>query len=103
VPVAEKSPALAVVLDEISSGRFGDGGVYEPLLNTIRQGDYYLITEDFDSYVQALAMVDTAYLDRTEWIKKSIRTTAKMGKFSSDRAIMTYAEEYWNIEKCPVS
>lgn len=60
-------------------------------------------------------MVDEAYLDRDEWIKKSIRTTAKvssgiykydssnwrwfqMGKFSSDRAILEYAESYWNLE-----
>ncbi|KAH8114838.1 glycosyltransferase family 35 protein [Phellopilus nigrolimitatus] len=102
VPIEKKSPALAAVLNEISAGRFGDGGTYEPLLNTIRQGDYYLITEDFDSYVQALSMVDAAYQDRTEWIKKSIRTSAKMGKFSSDRAILTYAEEYWNVEPIKV-
>ena len=48
------------------------------LLNTIRQGDYYLITEDFDSYIAALKMVDEAYQNRTEWVKKSIRTTAKV-------------------------
>lgn len=101
VPVEQKSPALARVLNEISSGLFGDS-VYEPLLNTIRQGDYYLITEDFDSYIEALRMVDEAYNDRTEWIKKSIRTTAKMGKFSSDRAIQDYAQEYWNIESTKV-
>lgn len=67
-------------------------------------------------------MVDEAYQDRTEWIKKSIRTSAKvsnvltslkelkmtnihsqqMGKFNSDRAIMNYAEEYWNIEPCKI-
>ncbi|OJA18431.1 hypothetical protein AZE42_10489, partial [Rhizopogon vesiculosus] len=102
VPVEKKSPALARVLNEISAGLFGDGGVYEPLLNTIRQGDYYLITDDFDSYIEALRMVDEAYNDRTEWIKKSIRTTAKMGKFSSDRAIQDYAQEYWNIESTKV-
>lgn len=28
--------------------------------------------------IQALAMVDAAYQDRTEWIKKSIRTSAKV-------------------------
>jgi len=102
VPVEEKSPALAKVLNEISAGRFGDGSVYEPLLNTIRQNDYYLVTEDFDSYIRALEMVDAAYQDRKGWIKKSICTTAKMGKFSSDRAIMNYAEEYWNIEQVKV-
>jgi starch phosphorylase len=102
VPVEEKSPALANVLNQVSAGLFGDGSVYEPLLNTIRQGDYYLLTDDFDSYIEALRMVDEAYLDRTEWIKKSIRTTAKMGKFSSDRAIQDYAQEYWNIESIKV-
>jgi glycogen phosphorylase len=68
-------------------------------VNTIRQGDFYLISDDFDSYLQAQKMVDDAYQkDPQEWIKKSIRTSARMGKFSSDRAIMTYAEEIWNIE-----
>ncbi|TFY73832.1 hypothetical protein EWM64_g10180 [Hericium alpestre] len=98
IPIEEKAPGLAKVIDYISAGAFGDGAVYEPLLNTIRQGDYYILTDDFDSYIQALQMVDEAYADRTEWIKKSIRTTAKMGKFSSDRAIQDYAQEYWNIE-----
>ncbi|KIL64364.1 glycosyltransferase family 35 protein [Amanita muscaria Koide BX008] len=102
VPVEQKSPALARVLETIASGFFGDGGPYQPLLNTILQNDYYLITEDFDSYIQALAMVDEGYLDREEWIKKSIRTVAKMGKFSSDRAINEYAESYWNVEATPV-
>ncbi|KIK71408.1 glycosyltransferase family 35 protein [Collybiopsis luxurians FD-317 M1] len=102
VPVEEKCPPLAKVLNSVSEGMFGDGGVYEPLLNTIRQTDYYLITEDFDSYVGALAMVDEAYLDKEEWIKKSIKTTANMGKFSSDRAILEYAESYWNVEPVKV-
>lgn len=102
VPVEEKSPALARVLETIASGFFGDGGPYQPLLNTILQNDYYLITEDFDSYIRALAMVDEGYLDSEEWIKKSIRTVAKMGKFSSDRAINEYAESYWNVEATTV-
>lgn len=103
VPVEQKCPALANVLNQVSSGLFGDGSIYEPLLNTIRQGDYYLLTDDFDSYIAALAMVDEAYLDRDEWFKKSIRTTAKMGKFSSDRAILEYAESYWNLEQIRVA
>ncbi|KIP06577.1 glycosyltransferase family 35 protein [Phlebiopsis gigantea 11061_1 CR5-6] len=98
VPLEQKCPPLARVVNEIASGRFGDGGVYEPLLNTVRNNDYYLLTEDFDSYIAALALVDEAYQDRVEWIKKSISTTAKMGKFSSDRAILDYAQECWNIE-----
>ncbi|EEB89521.1 hypothetical protein MPER_12371, partial [Moniliophthora perniciosa FA553] len=96
VSIEEKCPALANVLNQVSSGIFGDGGIYEP------QGDYYLLSDDFDSYIAALDLVDEAYLDKDEWVKKSIRTTAKMGKFSSDRAINEYAESYWNLEATPV-
>ncbi|KAG8911176.1 Non-essential glycogen phosphorylase, partial [Tulasnella sp. 408] len=97
-PLQETSPALAVVFDVIAQGRFGDGQIYEPFLNTIRTGDYYLVSDDFDSYIEAQRLVDVAYQDKAAWVKKSITTTARMGKFSSDRAIMNYADEYWNIE-----
>jgi glucan phosphorylase len=72
------------------------------LLNTVRHHDHYLLTEDFQSYVDALKLVDEAYLDQSKWLKKSISTCAKMGKFSSDRAILDYAEEYWSIEPLKV-
>ena len=124
VPIEQKCPALAHVLNEISAGRFGDGQAYESyvpsslprssvyrltrdhvtcrLLNTVRHHDHYLLTEDFQSYIDALKLVDEAYLDQSEWLKKSITTCAKMGKFSSDRAILDYADEYWSIEPLKV-
>jgi hypothetical protein len=30
IPIEEKCPALAHVLNQVSAGLFGDGGVYEP-------------------------------------------------------------------------
>lgn len=45
-----------------------------------------------DSDLDALKMVDEAYVDRPAWIEKTILTTARMGKFSADRAVMQYAE-----------
>ncbi|EJD43559.1 glycosyltransferase family 35 protein [Auricularia subglabra TFB-10046 SS5] len=99
-PVEDRSPALANVIKAIQSGTFGDASPYEPLLNTILQHDHYLVSDDFDSYIQANEIVDQAYkLDPVGWVKKSITTSAKMAKFSSDRAIMNYAEEIWNIER----
>jgi starch phosphorylase len=72
--------------------------VWFRLLNTVRQSDYYLITEDFDSYIACQDMVSEAFKDKAAWAKKSITTVANMGKFSSDRAILDYAESYWNVE-----
>lgn len=42
--------------------------------------------------IEAQRLVDEAYKDKAAWVKKSITTTARMGKFSSDRAIMNYAD-----------
>ncbi|OAX33645.1 UDP-Glycosyltransferase/glycogen phosphorylase [Rhizopogon vinicolor AM-OR11-026] len=60
------------------------------------------VASDALSDIEALHTVNEAYDDRTEWIKKGIRTTAKMDKFSPDRAIQDYAQEYWNIESTKV-
>jgi len=52
--------------------------------------------------MDALKLVDEEYLDQAKWLKKSITTCARMGKFSSDRAILDYADEYWSIEPLKV-
>lgn len=33
VPIEQKCPALARVLDEISAGKFGEGSVYDPCVS----------------------------------------------------------------------
>ncbi|MBU4014627.1 glycogen/starch/alpha-glucan phosphorylase [Patescibacteria group bacterium] len=38
------------------------------------------------------------YRDKTLRTKMSILNTARMGKFSSDRAIQEYCDEIWNIK-----
>ncbi|GAA6063737.1 hypothetical protein JCM10212_000776 [Sporobolomyces blumeae] len=90
---------LIEAIDFIRSGKLGDPSVYDPLVRTIfEEKDFYLISDDFCSYLAAQKMVDEAYVDQDRWTQMSIETTAKMGFFSSDRAVMQYAEEIWNIE-----
>ncbi|GAA5993154.1 hypothetical protein JCM11641_005047 [Rhodosporidiobolus odoratus] len=90
---------LLEVVDAIRSGMFGEAGVFEPVLSTLFEGkDHYLVSDDFLSYLAAQRMVDEAYVDQKSWVEKSILTTARMGVFSSDRAVMQYAEEIWNVE-----
>ncbi|CAJ0851033.1 18174_t:CDS:10 [Entrophospora sp. SA101] len=95
----EMDPKLKEVLTSIESGQFGDPRIFSPLINTLTIGkDYYLISDDFGSYLRSQQMIDEAYKDQDEWIKKSIFCTALMGKFSSDRAIQEYADSIWNVE-----
>jgi len=91
-------PSLNAVLDSIESGRYGDSATFMPILDGLRHGhDYYLLSVDWNSYLDAQNKVDTIYAKPEEWLKMSILSTAGSGKFSSDRTIRQYAENIWNI------
>lgn len=90
---------LDSVFEEIQKGTFGDAGAFSALVNGIvEHGDYYLVSDDFNSYCKTQDLIDEAYKNQEEWITKSITSVARMGFFSSDRCIDEYAEMIWNIE-----
>lgn len=93
-PIAQRSQACADAIQAIRSGMFGNGD-YNPFLDTITEhGDYWLVSNDFDSYLEAERLCDEMFMkNHAEWVVKSMLTTARMGKFSSDRAVQQYAEE----------
>eukprot|EP00897_Mesotaenium_endlicherianum_P010480 jgi/Mesen1/9460/ME000627S08837 len=90
------------VVGMIRSGYFGWSEYFAQLCDAIDGpgGDFYLLANDFPSYLEAQAEVDKAYADRTRWTRSSIMSTAGSGKFSSDRTINQYATEIWGIEPC---
>lgn len=90
---------LAKVFETIKSGTFGDAGQFSALVGAIEDhGDYYLVSDDFHSYIQTQALVDEAYKNQDEWVSKCITSVSRMGFFSSDRCINEYAESIWNVE-----
>lgn len=92
-------PNLSKVFDTINSGIFGDPSEFGSLISSITEyGDYYLVSDDFDSYITTQGLIDEAFANRQEWIVKSILSVARMGFFSTDRVINEYAENIWNVE-----
>ena len=95
----ELDPQLVRVFKVIREGMFGDAGQFSALVNSIADhGDYYLVSDDFKSYIDTQAMIDKEYKDQDTWLTKSITAVARMGFFSSDRCIEEYAQEIWNTE-----
>ncbi|KAL1868751.1 hypothetical protein VTK73DRAFT_3558 [Phialemonium thermophilum] len=90
---------LARVFEEIEKGTFGRPEDFAGMISAVREhGDYYLVSDDFHSYIETHALVDEAYRNQDEWVSKCITSVARMGFFSSDRCINEYAESIWNIE-----
>lgn len=92
-------PALQEIIELIRGNFFSqvDFGLFNPLVRSITEGDYFFVCADFEAYCTMQDAVSKAYLDREEWTTKSIINVAKSGKFSSDRTIQEYAKEIWDV------
>lgn len=91
----ERDEKLRDALDLIASGLFshGDGELFRPLLDNLRGQDPHLVCADFRAYLTADAMVDTQFRDGESWQRMSILNVARIGRFSSDRAIREYGRD----------
>ena len=96
-------PELMKVFDKIREGAFGDASAFESLVAAIvSHGDYYLVSDDFNSYCKTQDLIDETYKNQEEWLSKCITSVARMGFFTSDRCINEYADSIWNIEPLQV-
>ena len=98
--IYEKDPELRAVLDLILSGAFsrGDRELFEPLVNPLLDRDEYFLLADYRSYIESQERVARAYVDTAGWTRMSLLNVARMGKFSSDRAIREYCRDIWHVE-----
>jgi len=91
---------LRGVIDLIDSGQLSPAApeLFKPLTDSLLGADEYMLMADYQSYVEAQEKVSSAYLDREQWARMSILNVARIGKFSSDRAVNEYCDKIWNIK-----
>jgi len=94
------NPELKLVIDRLKSGFFshGDTSLFKPLTDSLLSRDEYLLLADYQAYVECQDRVSQAYRDQDHWTRMSILNVARMGKFSSDRAIREYCEDIWHVK-----
>jgi glycogen phosphorylase len=102
--VLEREPELANLLREIAGGRFspGEPELFAPLVRSLTERDAFFVLADFRAYATAQERVVRAWQDPAGWTAASIRNTAGMGRFSSDRSIREYTERIWHVEPVDV-
>ena len=96
----ETNPSLKRVIDMIASNYFNpkEPGIFNDMINGLMNVDYYCVFADYQAYIDTQDRVAKEFLDQEEWTKKSIYNVARIGKFSSDRAVSEYAKKIWNVK-----
>ncbi len=91
---------LQGVIEMIEGGLFsrGDRELFRPLTESLRRRDEYMLCADYPAYIDCQERVGRAFLNEREWLRMSVLNVARIGKFSSDRAIREYCESVWHIE-----
>jgi starch phosphorylase len=101
----QKHDSIRRILDEIHRGYFyrSDRERFKPIWDTLMTwGDHYYHLADFMDYVRCNEEVDKVYGDQRSWQQKSLLNIARIGWFSSDRAVQEYTRDVWNLHPCPL-
>jgi starch phosphorylase len=69
--------------------------IYDALLD---ENDEYFHLADLPVYLEAQKYAGAVFTDREAWTRMAILNVARIGKFSSDRAVTEYARDIWDIK-----
>ena len=98
--IRDADDELREALDLIGSGLFGRGDrdLFRPLVDALVAHDEYMVLADYRAYVDCQNSVGDAFLDTARWTRMSILNSARVGRFSSDRAIREYCRDIWHVD-----
>jgi glycogen phosphorylase len=101
----EADGELRGVIDMIAGGTFsrGDAAMFAPLIDSLLMKDEFMVLADYAAYVACQKQAGDVFQKPEQWVRKSILTVARMGKFSSDRAIAEYCRDIWHVDPVPVN
>jgi starch phosphorylase len=54
-----------------------------------------MLLADYRSYVDCQHSAGQVFVDREKWNRMSVMNIARIGKFSSDRAVREYCKDIW--------
>ena len=91
---------LSAVMQLLESGYFNrfEKNLFDNIIASITNPhDPWLTAADFRGFVDAQEQVAAAYRDRDRWTRMSILNTACSGKFSTDRTMLDYNRDIWDL------
>ena len=96
----DADPRLARVLDMVGGGFFSpdEPQRFAPLMRALLdEGDHFMVLADFTAYCAAQERVEALYREPEDWNRRAVLNVARLGFFSSDRAVGQYADDIWRV------
>ncbi len=97
----EKSDYIKRILNALNSNMFCEKDhvlLFKPIFEELLNRDYYFVLADLEDFNNTLHKAEQDHLDTKKWNRKAILNVARIGYFSSDRAVMEYADKIWHTK-----
>jgi starch phosphorylase len=97
--IYDRDARVRRVIDVLSSDRFcsTEFGLFRWVYETMVYRDRYFHLADLPSYIETHERAQRDFSDEETWSRRAMLNVARMGKFSSDRTIMEYAQDIWKL------
>ena len=101
--IYENNNYIKRILNAVNSNLFCEKDyvlLFKPIFEELVNRDYFFVLADLQAFDKKLEEVEKDFLNKEVWAKKAILNVARIGKFSSDRAVMEYTKDIWHIDPC---
>ena len=99
--VYDNSDYIKRIMNTLNSNMFCEKDyvlLFKNIFEELLHRDYYMVLADLEDFNKTLHQAEKDYTNKNKWAKAAIMNVARIGKFSSDRAVMEYAKKIWNIK-----
>ena len=97
----EKSDYIKRIVNSLNSSMFCQKDhalLFKPIYENLLTQDFFFVLADLEDFNNTMHRAEKDYLTPEVWFKKAILNVARIGYFSSDRAVMEYAKNIWHIK-----
>lgn len=98
--IYEKSEYIKRILNALNSNMFCQKDhalLFKPIFENLLNRDYYFILADLEDFNKTVHQAQNDYMNKQKWFEKALLNVARIGYFSSDRAVSEYAQNIWHI------
>ena len=99
--IYENNDYIKRILNAVNSNMFCEKDyvlLFKPIFEELVNRDYFFVLADLEAFDKTIKQTEQDFKDRESWAKKALYNVARIGYFSSDRAVMEYAKNIWHIK-----